>query len=154
MSICFHVILHVILRGWLHVRTGWHVILSLLYSTAVSCCTVWTSCGVPVSPIAEAYIQNMEYQHVYLILMKSHIIEYFWYVHWHSANLWPKKNVDKTLAELNEQTTINCTVEKESCYSINFLNFSIHHSEGDQIYNVNKAQWGIKLPSDSCLSTN
>jgi hypothetical protein len=111
--------------------------------------------GAPTSAIlAETYLQPMEHEQIYPILIRQQIIGYFRYVDdiliIYDQN---KTNIDHTLNELNKlQSSIKFTMEKETNNKINFLDLTIHRKEENLEYAIYRkpTQTDIIIPNNSC----
>jgi hypothetical protein len=111
--------------------------------------------GAPTSAIlAQTYLQHMEHEQIYPILIKQQIIGYFRYVDdiliIYDQN---KTNIKHTLNEFNKlQSSIKFTMEKEIHYSINVLDLTIHREEENLKFTIYRkpTQTDIIIPSSSC----
>jgi hypothetical protein len=84
--------------------------------------------AAPTSTIlAETYIQHMEHEQLYHILLKHKITGYFRYFD-DILIVYNQKqtNIDKTIIEFNKQNNTEFKVEKEHHNSINILDLTIH----------------------------
>jgi hypothetical protein len=111
--------------------------------------------GAPTSAIlAETYIQYMEHEQIYPILIKHKIIGYFRFVDDILVIYDHRKtNIDNTLIEFNkQQTNINFTIEKEEHNCINFLDLTIHRKKTKLEFSIYRkhTQTDIIIPNDSC----
>jgi hypothetical protein len=111
--------------------------------------------GAPTSAIlAETYLQHMEHEQIYPILIRQEIIGYFRYVDdiliIYDQN---KTNIEHTLNEFNKlQSSIKFTMEKEIHHSINFLDLTIHREEENLKFTIYRkpTQTDIIIPNSSC----
>jgi hypothetical protein len=104
--------------------------------------------------LAETYLQHIEHEQIYPILVRQQIIGYLRYV---DAILiiddQNKTNVGHTLNELNKlQSSIKFIMEKETHDSINFLDLIIHRKEENMKFTIYRkpTQTDIIIPNSSC----
>jgi hypothetical protein len=111
--------------------------------------------GAPTSSVlSEMYLQFMEDNKLYTILLRNNILGYFRYVDdvlivYNDSNT----DIDKLLAHFNNAIpTMTFSIEKESNNNINFLGITVHRNTENFSFSIYRkpTTTDIIIPNDSC----
>jgi len=111
--------------------------------------------GAPTSSVlSEIYLQFMEHNKLYTVLLQNNILGYFRYVDdilivYNGSNT----DIDKLLLHFNNTIpTMTFSIEKESDNSINFLDITVHMDTESFSFSIYRkpTTTDIIIPNDSC----